>query len=357
MSSEPSPSRSEVAWSQPLRLLRTIACAALGGSIASAIHMPLPWLLGSMLGVACISLGGQSHRQPVRARKAAQIYIGTAIGLYFTPAVLGQIIDMAGWLLLGALTGLVMSALSAHWLQRLTRIDGPTAIYAVALGASAEMSVQAQRAGADAAVVASAHAVRIMMVTFTASFIVWATGVSPMPSAGSADLLALPWVAGLLLVAGLVGWGFSRLHLPNAWVLGALVVGAVSAFQQGSARLPELGMIVAQAVIGWGLGQNMTREFFTRAPRTLLAVAGITLGILLVCIGMALLIAMGAHLPVMTAFLSLAPGGMTEMGLISKTFGLGAPIVTAFHLTRILCTIFLTQITAKAMLKHGWVKV
>ena len=343
-------------WLSPIRLMLTIACAVLGGSAAAVIHMPLPWLLGSMLGVACISLASQSHRQPVRARKAAQIYIGTAIGLYFTPAVLEQITDMASWLLLGALTGLVMSALSARWLQRLTQVDGPTAIYAVALGASAEMSVQAQRAGADAAVVASAHAVRIMMVTFTASFIVWATGVSPVPSAGGAAMLALQWVAGLLLVAGLVGWIFSRLHLPNAWVLGALLAGAVFAFQQGSARLPELGMIVAQAVIGWGLGQNMTREFFTRAPRTLLAVAGITLVILGVCIAVAMVIAMGAKLPVMTAFLSLAPGGMTEMGLISKTFGLGAPIVTAFHLTRILCTIFLTQITSKAMLKHGWVR-
>jgi uncharacterized protein len=44
------------------------------------------------------------------------------------------------------------------------------------------------------------------------------------------------------------------------------------------------------------------------------------------------------------------------MGIISKTFGYGAPIVTSFHLTRILCTVFLTQPMAGWMLRSGWVR-
>jgi uncharacterized protein len=75
---------------QVLQFFATVACAIAGGTAASAIHMPLPWLLGSMLGVACISMAGKASRQPVPARKAAQIYIGSAIGLYFTPVVFGQ---------------------------------------------------------------------------------------------------------------------------------------------------------------------------------------------------------------------------------------------------------------------------
>jgi uncharacterized protein len=339
-----------------LQLIATIGCAIAGGSAAAAIHMPLPWLLGSMLGVACISMAGRASRQPAPARKAAQIYIGSAIGLYFTPAVFAQMAGLAGWIVLGALVGLAMSVLAARWLQKLAKVDGPTAIYAVALGASAEMSVQAQRAGADAAVVASAHAVRIMMVTFGASFIVWATGAASVPSSVAVEALALHWAVALLAVATLVGWAFSRWHIPNAWVLGALVVSGACASQGLLVHMPDLGLLAAQLVIGWGLGQNMTPEFFTRAPRTLAAVAAVTVAILAVCVGAAMLIAMGAHLPVMTAFLSLAPGGMTEMGIISKTFGYGAPIVTSFHLTRILCTVFLTQPMAGWMLRSGWVR-
>jgi uncharacterized protein len=249
---------------QALQFVATIACAIAGGSIAAAIHMPLPWLLGSMLGVACISMAGRASRQPVPARKAAQVYIGSAIGLYFTPVVFGQMAGLAQWIVLGAVVGLAMSVLAARWLQNLAKVDGPTAIYAVALGASAEMSVQAQRAGADAAVVASAHAVRIMMVTFGASFIVWATGAASVPPSAGVDALALHWAAALLLVATFVGWAFSRWHVPNAWVLGALVVSGACASQGLNAHMPDLGLLAAQLVIGWGLGQNMTPEFFTR---------------------------------------------------------------------------------------------
>jgi len=342
-------------WQGALRLFATLACATAGGELAAWVHLPLPWLLGAMGGVACISLAGPVHKQPVLARKGAQIYIGTTLGLFFTPLVVQQIGSLAPWMVVGAITGIVMSALSARALQQLAGVDGPTAIYAVALGASAEMSVQAQRAGADGAVVASAHAVRIMMVTFTATMIAWANGTPVANPYGSAVLLSLPLSAGLLLAAMAVGRLFQQFKMPNPWVLGAIVVGGICA-QELSGRLPNEGLLAAQLVIGWGLGQHITRDFFTRAPRTLACVAVVTLGILAVCMGMAWVISQGAHLSVMTAFLSMAPGGMTEMSVISKAFGLGAPVVTAFHMLRILTTIFLTQPMARAMLLHGWVQ-
>ena len=338
------------------RLLATLACATAGGELAAWIHMPLPWLLGAMGGVACISLAGYVQKQPVLARKGAQIYIGTTLGLFFTPVVLHQMGGLAPWMVVGAVTGIVMSALSARALQHLAGVDGPTAIYAVALGASAEMSVQAQRAGADGAVVASAHAVRIMMVTFTATMIAWASGTPVANPFGGSELLSLPMSAALLLASMGVGGVFQHFKLPNPWVLGAILIGGMCASQELVGRLPNEGLLAAQLVIGWGLGQHITRDFFTRAPRTLACVAMVTLGILGVCMGMAWVISMGAHMPVMTAFLSMAPGGMTEMSVISKAFGLGAPIVTAFHMLRILTTIFLTQPMARSMLASGWVR-
>jgi membrane AbrB-like protein len=333
----------------------TLVCAMAGGWMAVLLHVPLPWLLGPMAGVACIGMAGQVHRQPVLARKGAQIYIGATLGLFFTPAVLAHIVGLAPWMVLGALTGVVLSVISAKVLQRMAHIDGPTAIYAVALGASSEMSVQAQRAGADGAVVASAHAVRIMMVTFTATWIAWGSGTPAVNPFAGVEVLPWPQGLGLLCVAILMGRLFQLYRLPNPWVLGAILVGGLHASQGYAGRLPNEGLLAAQLVIGWGLGQHINRAFFTRAPRTLASVALVTLLILGVCMVVAWLISMGAHLSVMTAFLSMAPGGMTEMAVISKAFGFGAPVVTAFHMLRILTTIFLTQPIARSMLQTGWV--
>jgi membrane AbrB-like protein len=339
-----------------VRLALTIGMATLGGWCAFQGHVPLPWVLGPMVFVAAVSMANRVHKQPVLARKSAQIYIGASIGLYFTPAVLQLIGGLAPWMVFGAFVGIFMSVLSARVLQKLASVDGPTAIYSVALGASAEMSVQAQRAGADGAVVASAHAVRIMMVTSTASYIAWASGATPIMPTPGIGVLSLPMSIGLLAAATLTGWCFQKLRTPNPWVLGALLVAAIGANQEITGRLPDLGLIAAQIVIGWGLGQHINRAFFTRAPRTLASVAAVTLGILAVCMVAAWFISKGAEVAVMTAFLSMAPGGMTEMGVLSKAFGLGAPIVTAFHLTRILTTIFLTKPISEKMLTTGWVK-
>jgi membrane AbrB-like protein len=339
-----------------VRLALTVGVAALGGWCAFHGHVPLPWVLGPMVFVAFLSMANRVHKQPVLARKSAQIYIGASIGLYFTPAVLQLIGGLAPWMVFGALVGVFMSIVSARALQKLANVDGPTAIYSVALGAAAEMSVQAQRAGADGAVVASAHAVRIMMVTFTASFVAWASGATPIMPTPGVGVISLPISIGLLAVATLTGWCFQKLRTPNPWVLGALLVAAICANHDITGRLPDLGLIAAQIVIGWGLGQHINRAFFTRAPRTLASVAAVTLGILVVCMAAAWFISQGADLAVMTAFLSMAPGGMTEMGILSKAFGLGAPVVTAFHLTRILTTIFLTKPISEKMLTTGWVK-
>jgi membrane AbrB-like protein len=338
------------------RLALTIAFAIGGGWAAFHVHMPLPWVLGPMVAVACVSMANKVHKQPVLARKSAQIYIGASIGLYFSPAVLQLIGGLAPWMVFGAFVGIFMSVVSARVLQKLAKVDGATAIYSVALGASSEMSVQAQRAGADGAVVASAHAVRIMMVTSTASYIAWASGATPIMPTPGIGVLSWTLTVGILASATITGWGFQKLRMPNPWVLGALLIAAICANHDIVGRLPDLGLIAAQVVIGWGLGQHINRAFFTRAPRTLASVAVVTLGILAVCMAAAWLIARGADVAVMTAFLSMAPGGMTEMGILSKAFGLGAPIVTAFHLTRILTTIFLTKPVSEKMLSTGWVK-
>lgn len=334
------------------------ALAALaGGALAQTLGLPLAWVMGAMLAVAALSLSsGTVRSQPPALRRAAQGGIGLALGLLLTPEVLRQIGDVGHLVAAGALTALVLSVLAAPVMQRLSGVDGPTAIYAVALGASAEMAMQARRAGADGAAVASAHALRIVLVTTSATALAWSLGhqvaVPPAAAAG----LPLPVLLALVTAGGLLAWGLQRLHVPNPWLLGPLLVGAAFAVQTGAAQLPGQLLVAAQVVIGWALGQNLTREFFRRAPRWLACVAVVTLGILTCCMAAAGAMAWLSGMPLMAAFIAMVPGGMAEMSVIAKNFGLSAPTVTAFHLARILLTVFLTGRLAHWMLRSGWVR-
>jgi uncharacterized protein len=53
----------------------------------------------------------------------------------------------------------------------------------------------------------------------------------------------------------------------------------------------------------------------------------------------------------------VAPGGTAEMTIIAKTYGIGAPIVTAFHLFRVIFTVLTIGWVVRFLMRSGWVKL
>ncbi len=331
-----------------------LAAAAAGGSAAMALAVPLPWVLGSMMGVALVSLLGKGARQPIQARRVAQITIGAALGLTFTEEVLRQVASLGHWMLLGALFSIGLTMLFSRAIQRMARMDGPTAIYSVAVGASAEMALQAQQAGANGAQVASAHAIRIILVVSLASVVAYFSG----EKAGNPISSATPdlsWRLALLFVflAPLCGWLANRLRVPNAWLLGPVLMAAGFAASGTTARMFPAALVAAQILIGWSLGQHMTREFFLKSPRMLASAAVVTLGMLAICVLLAWGLSRAGVISLLTAFLAVAPGGTAEMAIIAKTFGIGAPIVTAFHFFRVISTVLTIGWVGRIVVQTG----
>jgi hypothetical protein len=339
-----------------VHFMKTVVAAFIGAEIANLLHIPLPWMLGSMFGVACITLAGQVYPQPKWARRSAQVFIGSALGLFFTPLIFQQLWSLLPWISIGAASVILMSLLVAPLLQKMAGLDGATTLYAIALGGASEMSAQAQEVGADAPMVALSHTVRIVLVMLTTSLIAGASGgAMPLPDT-TAHHLSVSNAAVLLIGSYLMGMLFVRLRIGSAWKLGALLVGALFALSGMQGRWPQEGIVVAQMVIGWGLGQNMTRSFFTRAPLAMLAMAASTLLLMAGCMGMAWFLSQQVNIPLTTAFLAMAPGGMTEMGLIAKLFGLAVPTVITFHLLRMVFALLFTQVLGRWLIRLHWIK-
>ena len=339
------------------RRLLTLAAASLGGYAAFLLAIPLPWVLGSMMGTAIVMLLGVGARQPMQGRRIAQITIGTALGLTFTQDIIRQVASLGHWMLLGAAFSIALTMLFARVIQRLAKLDGPTAIYAVAVGASAEMALQAQKAGADGAQVASAHAIRIILVVSLASVVAHYSG----EKAGnyiSAATPALSWQLALVFVflAPLCGWLADRVRMPNAWLLGPVLMAGVFAAFGITAKMFPAALVAAQILIGWSLGQHMTRQFFVKSPRMLASAALVTLSMLAICILLAWSLSKTGSISLLTAFLAVAPGGTAEMAIIAKTFGIGAPIVTAFHFFRVISTVLSINWVSRMLLRTGWVR-
>src|SRR5690606_24959318 len=117
----------------------------------------------------------------------------------------------------------------AVMLRTLGGTDFKTAWFASAIGGASEMTSLAERQHARADLVASAHSLRMLMVVVLIPFVFRALdihGDEPLLATASRHVDGLGMLI-LLVSTGVVGLLFQRLNLPNAWVLGPLMVTAL----------------------------------------------------------------------------------------------------------------------------------
>jgi membrane AbrB-like protein len=98
---------------------------------------------------------------------------------------------------------------------------------------------------------------------------------------------------------------------------------------------------MAQLFIGISLGVRFQRDFIHTAPKWLLSVAVGTLGMLVISIAFGWALALGTGLHPATLILGTSPGGIAEMAITAKVLELGAPVVTAFQVCRLMAVLLI----------------
>jgi len=332
-----------------------VALALAAALLCIRLDTPLPWMIGPLFSTAIACMLGARLAAPVQAREAGQWAIGTALGLYFSAPVLAALARNAPWIVLAVGMAICLGAAAGALLQRLSGCDDATAFFAMAVGGASEMAVQGERHGAAVERVAAAHSLRIMMVVGTIPFAVrwlashgWGAGLDMfVPLAGSVDPGGL---ALLILITGACALLLKRLGVPNAWVIGPLAAAlALTAAGVQLSRLPEWMIRAGQLFIGVSLGTRFTPAFAHTAPRFLAGVAACT-ALTMGAAGLfALLVAEATSLHPGTMILATSPGGIAEMSLTARVLHLGVPVVTAFHVSRMVIVVL-----AIGPLYRGW---
>ncbi|HEV3239594.1 MAG TPA: AbrB family transcriptional regulator [Casimicrobiaceae bacterium] len=314
-----------------------LAIGFAAASLFALVHAPLPWMIGPLIAIAtCRSLGIECGAAP-GGRQAGQWIIGTTLGLYFTPLV-AELVTRVWWLLLtGALFALALGYLGGFLLARMARIDRTTAVFASVPGGAAEMSVLGERFGARVDEVAAAQSLRIMLVVVVIPWIFALLNVHGADAFRPGTAEVEPFGLAVLLAATLCGGGvLQRAGVANAFVLGALAVAIpLTVAEVNLSTVPRWLTNVAQLLLGCALGARFERSFMRRAPRFVAAV------VVSVVVAMVLSAAFGFGLAALTDLhpatlvLATAPGGIAEMSITAKVLELGVPVVTAFHVTRV----------------------
>ncbi|WP_425584174.1 AbrB family transcriptional regulator [Variovorax defluvii] len=335
-----------------LRILATLLLALLAALACLALHTPLPWMIGPLLAVSLASIAGAPTASYTPLRNAGQWAIGTALGLYFTSEMVGLVAGLWWAIVLAIAWALGLGWLFGRWLYGAHAARMPhipvrsmkaTTYFSGAIGGASEMTLLAERVGARTDLVAAAHSVRLVVVTVLIPFAMQWSGLHGLEihAAGPRDVR---WggLALLVLATGAGGLAMRLAGRTNPWFIGPLVVslGFTVAGHPLSA-VPAWVSNAAQLVIAVSLGVRFSREFLHTAPRWLAAVAGGTVGMIVVCAAFAWLLAWATGLHPATLLLGTSPGGIAEMAITAKVLQLGVPVVTAFQVCRLVAVLLI----------------
>jgi membrane AbrB-like protein len=330
-----------------LPALKALVICGASGALFSAAHAPLPWMIGPLLAMALCKVLGASVASPRGGRAAGQLAIACALGLYFTPAVGGEIVTHWYLLVAAALLAVLLAYASGWFLMRTAGLDATTALFASVPGGAAEMTVLGERFGARSDRVVLAQALRVAIVVLIVPFGFTALGLHGADAYRPAQsVVDGPGLIALLAIAAAAGGVLARMRLPNAWMLGPLgVTVALTLCGVSLSAVPTWLSNAAQLLLGCSLGSGFERHSLKSSPR-FIGMVCLSVALAMIASGLsAWCLALLGSVPVTTMVLATAPGGMAEMCVTAKVLQLGVPLVTAAHVTRVIILVTTTAPT------------
>ncbi|GGJ86694.1 hypothetical protein GCM10009304_10930 [Pseudomonas matsuisoli] len=261
--------------------------------------------------------------------------IATSIGLHFTHPVLAEIANHFLLMLFASLLTLIL-ALGGIAMMHRQGMDLTTAYFAFMPANFAEMIQLGIRHNANVSRIAAAHSIRLVLIVLCVPpTLFFTTQIAP-----GSEYVRPPtdwyWLAPMLAGGFLTALLWKRLRLPNAWMFGPMAIcAAITATFDLNMALPVELSHFGQLMIGCALGSFFDREFFRASPSYLVEVALFILCMIGFTFIFAWVIGQVIDFPVLTLALGMMPGSTTEMYLTAEALHLGAGVVTAMQIMRL----------------------
>lgn len=322
----------------PPALALLIGC--ISGTLAYLINMPLPWMLGAMIGVTVAALSGAPIQAPMPLRPIVIPIIGVMIGSSITPEIWEQISQWLGTLAVLPFVLIATAAISYTIYRRIGGYDKTTAFFSSMPGGLNEMLIMGGDAGGDERKIALAHAARVLLVIFmVALFFGFFLGVRSGANSAAWTALDEPSLRdyAILVACMVVGVPLgSRVGLPAPQVFGPMILSGI-AHLAGWVTIapPTVFIISAQVVMGTIIGCRFVGASLREIGHDLLLAVMATFVMLIAAGLFASATSWSVGMPLSQTFLAFAPGGLTEMSLLTLAIGQDVAFVSIIHLIRI----------------------
>lgn len=347
---------------KPIRILVTLLIASCGGLLFEWIHIPVPWFLGPMV---AILIGSRFSRIPLywpsKIRDIGMIIVGYSMGLSFTKSALHQIFIQFPSIILMTIILISLSSLIALIVSKLSRIDYPTILTGSIPGGLSQMIMLAEETkGIDITVVTVLQVTRQMMIILLVPVYIFNPffGVKPSVLTNAHHPEMVQWgtmypniliFAIVSILCAILG---KKIKLPTSFLVGPIIGTAVlTVFGIHGPSLPASVLDISQFMIGSYVGLLLKPDKLPHKGRilTLAVMSGFCL--LLTSLGLSFFLKLIYGASYSTSYLSLAPGGMDQMGILAHEVNANLSMVVGYQLFRLFFIFFVVPPILKLIFK------
>jgi membrane AbrB-like protein len=326
----------------------TVLVAFIGGLLFTFLHLPLAWMLGSLLTVVLwkLVLKREVVSKPV-TRNGALVIIGYMLGISFTYETLVQMVKMLPAMLTTTILLIGFSILVSVFIVKFIGISFKTAFIGMMPGGFSQMVLLGEELeDVDVTSVTLFQLIRLLSVIYLVPAIVRVDWFNATEVNVTGTLLpessTLPEVIFFIFITGVSSFLAVKCKLPTPYLVGPIIgcsIFVVIGFTPFS--IPEFLLVAAQIFLGIHIGKMVDPNKLKNWKLFGVGAMISCLILLLSTILIAGLLQWVYPISLGTAFLSTAPGGIAEMGLTAQAIGADLSIVTGFQLFRIFFILFL----------------
>ncbi|MGG0720272.1 AbrB family transcriptional regulator [Robertmurraya massiliosenegalensis] len=331
-------------------LIKTSAIAIVGGAIANLIHLPIPWLLGSMAAVLIASSLGLKLYWPQKIRDFGIIIVGYSIGLSFTKEAIKLIIAQLPSIFLSTIVVISFCVGLAFIISKVTKLDFPSVLIGSIPGGLSQMLLLGEEIkNINLSIVTFLQVSRLILIIIFVPLFVFspfvakegtvATTIIHSPTVRWSDLFPdiLVYIPILILSIFIA----KKLRLPTPFLVGPIFATAViGLFGYLGPTLPSTVLDISQLMIGAYIGLLIHLEEIEYKMKMISVAISSGVLLLLGSWGMSWLLSHIKNIPFSTSTLSLAPGGMDQMGIIAAEIHADLSIVAGYQLFRLFFIFF-----------------
>lgn len=329
--------------SQIFTTLLTLALGATGAFLASVAGLPAPYLTGPAALVSLASVMGLKTYVPNGLRDLCFLAIGIGMGSGINPEMLQA---AATWpLSLIALTGalVVIFLGGAAGLQRYFLFDRLTSRLAASPGHLSFILSLSTDTRADIGIVAVVQSLRVLALTLLVPFAVAMFSDADLSmGARTGAPMVVPILALVVVVSAVLGWGFKRVKIPAAFLLGGFAISSLGhGLDMTPGLVPNWLATPSFAIMGTLIGTRFSGTTLAQIRRAFLAAVFLAVLALVATLAAAFTVHGLLGLPMTTLLIAYAPGGLETMAAISVMLEADPAFVAFHHTFRVVLLTFL----------------